>query len=167
MSLTKTPHRSSLAQTVLGGLAWTTLVGLQASAQPPVAATILTVDIENVVQYQENYANQAKNGTSGGMEPSIGPPATYSPGYFIGDIAAINGTKTKGTTFARNLFVNLSATPSGSQAIADVNRFQAMETLLEIQQADGTAVGTIVLTGVTGGAAPPGAPKADQLETSR
>jgi hypothetical protein len=125
-----------------------------------VAATILTVDIENVVQYQENYANQAKNGTSAVMEPSIGAPATYSPGYFIGDISAINGTKTKGTTFARNLFVNLSANPSGSQAIADVNRFQAMETVLEIQQADGTAVGTIVLTGVTGGTPPPGAPKA-------
>jgi hypothetical protein len=160
MSSIKKPHRPRLAQAVLGGLAWTTLVGLHASAQAPAPATILTVDIENVVQYQENYANQARNGTSGGMEPSIGAPATYSPGYFIGDISAINGTKTKGATFARNLFVNLSATPSGSQAIADVNRFQAMETLLEIQQADGTAVGTIVLTGVTGGAAPPGAPKA-------
>jgi len=56
--------------------------------------------------------------------------------------------------------VNLNSNPSGSQAIADVNRFQAMDTLLEIQQADGTAVGTIVLTGFTGGAAPPGAPKA-------
>jgi hypothetical protein len=149
-----------LAQAVLGGLAWTTLIGSQASAQPPAAATILTVDIENVVQYQENYANQAKNGTSTAMEPSIGTPATYSPGYFIGDISAINGTKTKGTTFARNLFVNLSSNPSGSQAVADINRFQAMETLLEILQADGTAIGTIVLTGVTGGAAPPGAPKA-------
>jgi hypothetical protein len=34
-----------------------------------------------------------------------------------------------------------------------------MEILLEIQQADGTGVGTIVLTGVTGGGAPLGAPK--------
>jgi hypothetical protein len=92
------------------------------------AAAILTVDIENVVQYQENYANQAKNGTSAVMGPSIGAPATYSPGYFIGDISAINGTKTKGTTLARNVLVNLSANPTGSQAIADVSRFQAMDT---------------------------------------
>src|SRR5581483_927881 len=127
MSSTKKAHSWRLAKAVLGGLAWTTLIGSQAYAQTPAAPTILSVDIENVVQYQENYANLAKNGTSAVMEPSIGPPATYSPGYFIGDISAINGTKTKGTTLAANLFVNLSTNPSGSQAIADVNRFQAME----------------------------------------
>ncbi len=150
---------STRYQPILRCLAFTASLGFHAAAQTP-AATILTIEMENVVQYQENFANQSKNGTSGGMEPAIGPPATFSPGYFIGDIATINGKKTKGTTFARNLFVNLNANPSGSQAIADINRFQAMEILLEIQQADGTAVGTIVLTGVTGGAAPPGAPKA-------
>jgi hypothetical protein len=61
---------------------------------------------------------------------------------------------------ARNIFVNLNTNPSGSQAVADVNRFQAMDIVLEIQQADGTSVGTIVLSGVTGGAPPLGAPKA-------
>jgi hypothetical protein len=115
--------------------------------------------MENVVQYQENFANQAKNGTSNAMEAPIGPPSSFSPGYFIADITAINGKKSKGTTFARNLYVSLNPNPTGSQAIADINRFQAMEILLEIQQADGTAVGTIVLTGVTGGGAPLGAPK--------
>ncbi len=129
-----------------------------AAAQSPTGA-ILTIEMENVVQYQENYANLGKNGTSTAMEAGI-TPTTFSPGYFIGDIATINGRKTKGTVFARNLWVNLSASPAGSQAIADVNRFQAMEIALEILQADGTAVGTIVLTGLTGGVPPPGAPKA-------
>jgi hypothetical protein len=157
-SQTAKKARGCLTQ-ILGCLALTGMFGFDASGQnsPP---TILTVEMENVVQYQENYANLAKNGTSLVMEAPIPGPSTFSPGYFIGDIAAINGKKSKGTTLARNLFVSLNANPAGSQAIADVNRFQAMEILLEIQQADGTAVGTIVLTGVTGGAAPPGAPKA-------
>ena len=112
-------------------------LGFLPPAQTP-ASTILTVEMENVVQYQENFANLAKNGTSTVMEPPIGPPSRFSPGYFIGDIATINGKKSKGTTFARNLFVNFSPNPSGSQAVADISRFQAMEILLEIQQADGT-----------------------------
>lgn len=146
------------SHTILRYVALTASLGLGALAQAP-APTILAVEMENVVQYQENYANQPKNGTSAVMEAPIGTPSSFSPGYFIGDIAAINGKKSKGTTFARNLYVNLNPNPSGSQAVADISRFQAMEILLEIQQADGTAVGTIVLTGVTGGGAPLGAPK--------
>jgi hypothetical protein len=86
--------------------------------------------MENVVQYQENYANQPKNGTSAVMEVPIGPPSSFSPGYFIADIATINGKKSKGTTFARILYVNFNPIPSGSQAVADINRAQAMEILL-------------------------------------
>ena len=143
---------------ILRCLALTAMLGFNASAQTP-AATILTVEIENVVEYQENFASQQKNGTSTVMEAPISGPATFSPGYFIADIVTINGRKSKGTTLARDLWMNLSGNPSGSQAIADIRRFQAMEILLEIQQADGTSIGTIVLTGVTGGAPPLGAPK--------
>src|ERR1035437_8682500 len=93
--------------TILRYVALTASLGLGALAQTP-APTILTVEMENVVQYQENYANQPKNGTSAVMEAPIGPPSSFSPGYFIGDIAAINGKMSKGTTFARNLYVNLN-----------------------------------------------------------
>jgi hypothetical protein len=146
------------SQNVLRCFACAASLIFQVSAQTP-ASTILTIEMENVVQYQENFANLPRNGTSAVIEPSIGPPSTFSPAYFIADIATINGKKFKGTTFTRNLWVNLNANPTGSQAIADINRFQTMDILLEIQQADGSAVGTIVLTGVTGGAPPPGAPK--------
>lgn len=60
---------------------------------------------------------------------------------------------------ARIFWVGLSSNPSGSQAIADVNRFQATDIVLEIQQADGTAIGAILLSGVTGGPAAVSAPK--------
>jgi uncharacterized protein (TIGR03437 family) len=130
-------------------------LALTAATQTP---TILTVEMENVVQYQENFANLGKNGTSPAMEAPISP-TTFSPGYFIADIATINGKKSRGTTVARNTWLNVNTNPSGSQAIADINRFQAMEIVLEIQQADGSSVGTILLSGVTGGVAPLGAPK--------
>jgi hypothetical protein len=135
------------------------VLGATVSAQAP-PTTILTVEMENVVQYQESFANPQKNGTSTTIEAQNTTPATFFPGTFIADIAAINGRKVKGATVARIFWVGLNTNPSGSQAIADVNRFQAMDISLEIQQADGTSVGTIVLSGVTGGAAPLGAPKA-------
>src|SRR5205807_7998468 len=144
-------------------LALTALFCSIAWAQTP-PATILTIEMENVIQYQENFANPLKNGTSTAMEVS-NPPATFFPGTFIADIVAINGRKSKGATVGRNYWVGLSTNPSGSQAIADVNRFQAMEISLEIQQADGSSVGTIVLTGITGGPPPLGAPKSGATGT--
>jgi hypothetical protein len=148
---------------VLACLALTVVLGSNASAQTP-PATILTIEMENVVQYQENFANPQKNGTSTAMEVST-PPPTLFPGTFIADIVTINGRRSKGTAVGRNFWVGLNTNPSGSQAIADVNRFQAMEISLEILQADGASVGTIVLTGVTGGPPPLGAPKSGTTGT--
>jgi uncharacterized protein (TIGR03437 family) len=145
----QTAFRLSSLVFALGSVVW---------AQTP-AVTILTVEMENVVQYQENYANLQKNGTSTVMEAQIPGPGTFSPGYFIADIVTVNGVKSKGNTVARDLWFNLSTNPSGSQGIADITRFQAMDIVLEIQRDDGTALGTILLSGVTGGAPPLGAPK--------
>ncbi len=146
-------------RTLLGALALAAGLASIAAAQTP-QTTILTVEMENVIQYQEGFANPTKNGTSTTMEAQNTTPATFFPGTFIADIVAVNGRKSKGTTVARIFWVGLSSNPSDSQAIADVNRFQAMDIVLEIQQGDGTALGTLVLTGVTGGASPVGAPKA-------
>jgi hypothetical protein len=94
------------------------------------------------------------------MEAPITSPATFFPITFIADIVAVNGRKSKGTTVARGYWVGLSPNPSGSQAIADVTRFLTLDTVLEIQQADGTPLGTLMLSGVAAGAATVGAPKA-------
>src|ERR1035437_5751987 len=147
-----------LQRVVLGCLGLMAVLGSTTSAQTP-QATILTIEMENVFQYQESFANPQKNGTSATMEAQITAPATFFPGTFVADIATINGRKSKGTTVARIFWVGLNCNPSGSQAIADVNRFEAMDILLKTQKADGTSIGTIVLTGVTGGAPPLGPPK--------
>jgi len=148
-----------LRRVVFGWLALAAGLGSNAWAQAP-PATILTIEMENVVQYQENFANPTKNGSSTVLEPQNTSPATFFPGTFVADIVAINGKKSKGTTVARIFWVGLNSNPSGSQAIADVTRFQAMDIVLEIQQGDGASVGAIFLSGVTGGAPPLGAPKA-------
>lgn len=127
-------------------------------AQTP-QSTILTIEAENVVRYAENFANPQQNGTSSTVGTQTATPSTFYPATNIGDIVAVNGQKSKGAIVARMFWVGLSSNPSGSQGIADVNRFEAMDIVLEIQQADGTAVGTIVLSGITGGAPPLGAPK--------
>jgi len=144
--------------TWLGTLALTAVLGSTASAQIP-QPTILTIEMENVVRYNENFANPAKNGTSTAMEAQTPTPATFFPGTFVGDIVAINGRKSKGAAVARLYTVALSTNPSGSQGISDVNRMQTLDILLEIQQADGTSVGTIILSGSAAGEPPLGAPK--------
>jgi hypothetical protein len=164
MSSIRKSHSLRFAPPVVGYLALAAL--FHASAQTP-PATVLTVEMENVVQYQENFANLPKNGTSPNMEAPITSPATFFPITFIADIVAVNGKKSKGTTVARGFWVGLTPNPSASpapnptgvQAIADVTRFLTLDTVLEIQQADGSSVGTLVLAGVAGGPAGAGAPQ--------
>src|SRR5450759_804170 len=147
-----------LRRVVLGCLGLMAVLGSTASAQTP-PATILTIEMENVVRYNENFASPGRNGTSTAMEAQTPTPATFFPGTFVGDIVAINGRKSKGAAVARLYTVGLNSNPSGSQGIADINRAQTLDILLEIQQADGTSVGTLVLSGSAPGEPPLGAPK--------
>jgi hypothetical protein len=92
-----------LRRVVPACLALTAALTPTTPAQTP-QATILTIEMENVVQYQENFANLQKNGTSTAMEAPISPLA-FSPGYFVADIATINGRKSKGTTRWPGIFL--------------------------------------------------------------
>jgi uncharacterized protein (TIGR03437 family) len=146
-----------MKRTLLLSLTGLLAFGVRSQAQIP--ATVLTIEMENVVRYTENFSNPAKNGTSTIQETQSIAPVTFYPGTFLGDIVAVNGRKSKGAGVARMNWVGLSANPSGSQSISDVNRFEAVDILFEIQQADGTSIGAIVMTGLTGGEPPLGAPK--------
>lgn len=78
---------------------------------PP--ATILTIEMENVVRYNENFATPQKNGTSTAMEAQTVAPATFFPGTFIGDVVTVNGRKSRGAGVARIYTVGLNSNPSG------------------------------------------------------
>ena len=79
----------------------------------------------------------------------------------LGDIVAVNGKPAKGLLGDRIVTINTSQNAMPGQAIADVERSSIVELVWEIQQADGTPVGSIVALGFSGGSVsglPPGAP---------
>lgn len=76
---------------------------------PP--ATILTIEMENVVRYNENFATPQKNGTSTAMEAQTVAPATFFPGTLIGDVVTVNGRKSRGAPLGLR-----SSTPATSRS---------------------------------------------------
>ena len=91
---------------------------------------------------------------------AIGPRNLRTTLVSFADIVAVNGKPAKGTVIINARAINLSATPTLGQAIADTARGGSSNYALEIQQADGTPVGNIYASGFSGGAPPPGAPLA-------
>ena len=125
----------------------------QAQAVTP---TLLRLDETNIVPYLDDspYTDLA---THSSFTPQTSTPA-FSKSTVIGDIVAANGQAAKGTHFSWiNNFVTSKSLSPGT-AIADAVRAGIVLHIWEIQQADGTPIGSIMAMGLGGGAAPPGAP---------
>ena len=124
-------------------------------------ATVLEVQAENFVAYVGDVSDVLKFATDPGVTTvsAIGPRNLGTTLSFA-DIVAVNGKPAKGTVIINARAINLSATPTLGQAIADTARGGSSNYALEIQQADGTPVGNIYASGFSGGAPPPGAPLA-------
>jgi uncharacterized protein (TIGR03437 family) len=128
-------------------------------AQTPtnVQATILQVDVENLVQYLDDTSDTSKFATN----PTATPPSVpknFAQYVAIGDIVAINGQPAKGTMTRNIRQINLSAAPNPGQAIADAVRGAVVADTFEILNSDGNAIGTIMTYGLATGSAAPGAP---------
>lgn len=132
---------------------------LASAQQPP--STTLTVDLGNVIEYQEDIYDPVKFARNGDITPSLGF-ANFGVATLIGDIVAINGQPAKGLYAGRTRVLNANANPTAGQAVADVARTAMREHIFEILQADGTAVGTIMATGFSGGNPPPGQPSTER-----
>ena len=131
--------------------------GCAAVCQTP-PATILTIDVDNNVEYQQDVADPQAFATKPGVTASA-TPRNFYPVTILGDIVAVNGQPAKGTYVGRSRSLYLSAGLPGS-AVADVSRAALREQVFEILKSDGTMVGTIVALGDSGGPPPPGAPAA-------
>src|SRR5215475_11943678 len=127
-----------------------------ASAQQP-PPSILTIDVEHVVEYQGDISDPSKFGTSPGITPSAGV-GVFSVNVVFGDIVAVNGRPAKGVYVGRPVEIALTTTPKPGQAIADTAHTSLRSDTVEILKADGTVVGTIMSSGLDGGQPPPGAP---------
>ena len=126
---------------------------LRAQTPPP---TILVVDVENTVEYQEDISDTSKFATNPNVTPSA-TPRNFYPATIFGDIVAVNGQPARGTFVgrSRSLYANQS---SPGSAVADITRAGLREQVFEIMKPDGTAIGTVVAVGDSGGPPPPGAP---------
>src|ERR1043166_6148748 len=124
-----------------------------AQAPPPV---VLRIEYENGVRYVydtvdiPSYANIPTP-----LSQAIPTFATY---ILLADIVAVNDKPAKGIFMTRQSVVNLTTSPSAGQAISDVVRTNIVDRIIEIQQPDGTAIGSIMTSGFDGGTPPPGAP---------
>lgn len=131
-----------------------------AQGQTPLQTTLI-VDLQNAVEYQDNEGQPAKYAT----DPTVTQALTYrnfGVATLIADIVAVNGQPAKGTYVGRSRSVVTSPTPGPGGAIADITRVALREHMFEIQQNDGTPVGTIMSIGFSGGPAPPGQPATDR-----
>jgi hypothetical protein len=149
--------RTLLAVTAL----WGVLSGYAAFGQA--TPVILTIDVDNYVEYQSDIADPAKLATLPSVTPSV-QPRNFFVATVIGDIVAVNGQAAKGTVIGRARAIRLN--PAGSTAaggpgaaIGDIHRVSIREEIFEILKDDGTPVGTIMAHGLnSANDPPPGAP---------
>jgi hypothetical protein len=129
-------------------------VPLSLAQAPPV---ILTVDVDKVVVYEGDVSDVAKLATAT-TQTTGAPSNNFFPVLWIADIVAVNGSAARGTWTVKGNFLNLSKTPGPGTAIADSGAALFFDWVFDIQQADGTPVGTIMASGWGGATKPPGAP---------
>jgi hypothetical protein len=145
---------------------WAALHCNSGVAQDP-SATILTIEVEHETAYVGDTSDYSKVATD--PNPTTPLPSgdvtirarTFSWVMVIADIVAVNGKPAKGTMLERAFVVRLTPDPApgSTEAIADTTRFGVYDFNWEIQQAEGTPIGSIHSEGVAGqgGPPPPGA----------
>lgn len=120
-------------------------------------ATILQLDIENWVEYVDDNPDTTKWATNPNPTPST-PPKNFTVQFGIADIVAVNGQAVKGTMVRNLRNMNLSTSPNPGGGIGDVPRGAVATDYYEILKTDGSAIGTIIVSGLLPGPAAPGAP---------
>jgi hypothetical protein len=125
--------------------------------------TLLQIDFENNVQYNQDVSDVSKLATIPGVTTAAAAK-NFMSNVVIADIVAVNGQPAKGVFFRERRTISLNPSAAPGQAIADVARtYSGFETAFEILQADGTSIGSIFLSGFGGGSPPP--PSAPLIQT--
>jgi hypothetical protein len=148
---------ATLSKTALAAALCAAAFSHRGLAQVP-PSTILRIDTANVVLYLEDTADLSKFGS----DPNVtmpAPPKNFFLDAIIGDVRAVNGQPVMGTfTGAGPGGGNVRVAPTPGQAIGDTVRNGVQVISFEILKSDGTPIGTIMASGFTGGASPPGSP---------
>lgn len=120
-------------------------------------STVLQIDLADVVLYSTDVPDPLRYATDPNI-PTRGAVRNFYTATHIGDIVAVNGQQVKGTYTSVNQVLALRPTPDSGFAIADTHRNTAAAVTLEILKSDGTPIGTIIASGLSGGTPPPGSP---------
>jgi hypothetical protein len=122
--------------------------------------SLVEMDLQNTAFYISDVTDYTKLASDPNMTVSPFAGRPYLITTAISDIVAVNGRPAKGTWVSRITPLNLRPMPQPGQAVADVLWANISDQYLDILQADGTRVGTIMMAGFGGGSPPPGAPQA-------
>jgi hypothetical protein len=121
--------------------------------------TVMTIDIDNYVEYQADISDVSKFATNPSVTPSAGF-RNFGDATLLGDIVAVNGQPAKGLYAARSPHILTSQDPGNGRAIADTQHNSIRTEVYEILKSEGDLVGTIVVLGLPGNTVPPGSPSA-------
>ena len=83
--------------------------------------TLLQIDFENNVQYNQDVSDVSKLATIPGVT-TVAAAKNFMSNVVIADIVAVNGQPAKGVFFRERRTISLNPSPAPGQAIADVAR---------------------------------------------
>jgi len=129
---------------------------------PLVAQTVpvvLEVDLANKVQYHEDVAFDPTRFATNSGPTTVTRPLNFGKFVSVADIVAVNGQPVKGLALYNTRVVTLRASPvNPGEGIADLDRNGVIDQMFEFLNTDGVPIGTILASGLSAGAAPPGSP---------
>jgi len=125
---------------------------------PP--ATVLQIEIENLVFYLHDAADQPKLATAPARTPlPAGTSQTFKWAAGFGDIVAVNGKPAKGAYASHSLMIWGTPTYTPGRMIADFGDLYCTgDEHYAIMTPDVTPIGTIMTSGLCGTPTPPGSP---------
>src|SRR5262249_51773671 len=117
----------------------------------------LKIELQDLVYYEVDTPDFSKFGTNANLTPSglkcTGPSFGGNLGNRLmgmGDIVAVNGQPARGTYTPSGSSLCLSTVPTAGQPIAATTAGPVLYETYDIQQKDGTPVGSIMTNGLRG-----------------
>jgi hypothetical protein len=111
-------------------------------AQAQEAPVVLTIDVENYVQYRGDIFDLTKIAKD--PNPTTGVVSAFLPNIVVGDIVAVNGKPAKGLWQQVATIMPFRANPAAGQPIADMDSGGTFQCTWEILGPDGSYIGTLV-----------------------
>jgi uncharacterized protein (TIGR03437 family) len=124
---------------------------------------LLVIQFENHTLYHRDVSDPARLATDPGRTTTYtvgAQPPTFGQLILLGDIVSVNGKRVKGTVTELITWIPMRPNPAPGQAIADTTRGGLYDWNFEILHEDGRPIGSIRVSGMGQGPAPPGATSA-------